>query len=147
MTLKNNFAKALNSIITKGGTQIRVRYFSQTVGSVYDDDTTLTISGNDLWTSGIHLPLSKQFGGPDRILVEQGKLSQDDSKLFTHGSLLFTSGVIQVKINVGSPLNPDREYTMVPLGPTSVSVSATPIYRTVYLRKVGGVGSLLGETS
>ena len=145
MSLKQNFAKALNSIITKGGTQIRVRYFSQTVGSVYDDDTTLAVSGNDLWTSGVFLPLSNQVGGPDRILVEQGKLSNDDSKLFTHGSLIFTSGVTQVKINIGSPLNPDKEYSMLQIGPTSHSVSETPIYRTVYLRKIGGVGSLLGE--
>ncbi len=145
MSLKQNFANALNSIITKGGTQIRVRYFSQTVGSVYDDDTTLAASGNDLWTSGVFLPLSQQLGGPDRILVEQGKISHDDSKLFTHGSLLFTSGVTQVKINIGSPLDADREYSMIPLGPTSASVSNTPIYRTVYLRKIGGLGSYLGE--
>ena len=79
MSLKNNFARALNDIITKGGTQIRVRYFSQTVGSVFDDDTVLAISGNDLWTSGVFLPLSRQVGGPDRIVVEQGKLSNDDS--------------------------------------------------------------------
>ena len=145
MSLKQNFAKALNDIITKGGTQIRVRYFNQTVGSIFDDDTTLAVSGNDLWTSGVFLPLSKQIGGPDRILVEQGKLSNDDSRLFTHGSLLFTSGVTQVKINIGSPLDADREYSLLQVGPTSHSVSDTPIYRTVYLRKIGGVGSLLGE--
>jgi hypothetical protein len=145
MALKDSLARSMQRIITKGGTQIRVRYFSQTLGSVYDDDTTLAVSGNDLWTSGVFLPLSKQLGGPDRILVEQGKLSQEDSKLFTHGSLLFTSGVTQVKINIGSPLNADREFTMIPLGPTIASVSEVPIYRTVYLRKVGGTGSLLGE--
>ena|SRR3990167_3102496 len=145
MSLKNKFALALNSIINKTGTQIRVRYFTQTVGSVWDDDTSLVQSGNDLWTSGVFLPLSNQVGGADRMLVEQGRIQYDDTKLFMHGSLLLISGNIQLKIHIGSPISPSKEYSVIPPGPIGYSVQDTPIYKFAYIRRIGGVGSLLGE--
>ena len=56
--LQNGFNK-LNRL---AGKQIRLRYFTTTIGSVYDDDVTLTQTGNDLWTSGIVLPINATDG-------------------------------------------------------------------------------------
>ena len=141
--MKQRLAAALQKIVSRAGTPIRVRYFAITPGSVYDDDVSLSISGNDLWTSGIMLPLSTGVGGADSMLIEQGKVLHNDSKLFLHGSLLLTGSEMQVKFQIGSPTG--DEYSVIPPGPIKVSVQNEPIYKKVFVRRIGNVGSLLGE--
>ena len=142
MTVQNKFAGAFNSIINKVGTQIKIQYFTQTVGSVWDDDITLTQSGVDLWTSGVVLPLSQQRGSSESVLLEQGKLINDDKKLFIHGSLILTGSEMSISIQTGSPTGDN--FTMLDSN-IRVDVSNTPIYRKVFLRLIGGTGSLQGE--
>jgi len=55
MTVSNKFAAAFNNIINRAGAQIKVQRFTQSFGSVWDDDVTLTQTGGDLWTSGVVL--------------------------------------------------------------------------------------------
>ena len=144
MTVQSQLAAGLRKIIERAGTPIRVRYFTLGYGSVWDDDVTLTISGNDLWTSGIVLPINTQRGTFDSILVEQGKLIEGDVKLFTHGSLLITGSQFMFRIQIGSTTS-GLEYTMITPGVISHEVSNTKIYKTIYLRQIGINGSLLGE--
>ena len=141
--MKTRLAAALQKIIKRAGTPIRVRYFTLGHGSVYDDDTTLAQSGNDLWTSGVVLPISTGIGGADSLLIEQGKVLHNDTKLFLHGSLLLTGSEMQVKIKIGSPSG--DEYSIIPPGPIKVSAQGEPIYKKGFVRRIAGVGSLLGE--
>lgn len=144
MTLQNKFAGAFNNIINRVGTQIKIQYFKAIPGSVWDDDVILTISGNDLWTSGVVLPLSHQRGSSESVLLEQGGLINDDRKLFIHGSLILTGSdrSRSISIQIGSPTG--ENFTMLDNN-IRVNVSDVPIYRKVFLRRIGGVGSLLGE--
>jgi hypothetical protein len=139
--LQTRLSQGFNKLIDRAGTPIRVQYFTQAIGSVWDDDASLTQSGTDLWTSGIHLPLNNSQLG-DAALIEQGKLIQNDSKLFLHGSLLLVGSEYTIKINVGSP---GTSYMPIIPGPVSYSVSSTPIYKKLFIREIGGTGSIFGE--
>ncbi|MCH7535025.1 MAG: hypothetical protein IH948_04665 [Bacteroidetes bacterium] len=141
MVLKQRLAAGIQKLIDRNGTAIRIRYFTQTIGSVWDDDSTLAVDSN-LWTSGIILPLNLKQGSSDSIALEQGKLIEQDRKLFVHGSLILTGSEIQLKIQIGSPTG--DEYSMLPVV-IRVDAQNEPIYKQVYIRQIGGVGSLLGE--
>jgi len=142
MSLKDNFAAGFDRLNRIAGKQIRIRYFTQTIGSVWDDEVTLAQSGTDLWTSGIVLPLDNRSGSTDSVLVEQGKLIDDDQKLFVTGSLNLTGSELQVKIGLGSPAA--EEFTLVPLGAISAEVQDQKIYRKAFIRRLT-TGSILGE--
>lgn len=143
--LRQRLNQALQNIINRAGTPIRVQYFSSTIGSVYDDDVTWSKSGNDLWTSGVVLPLNSSRNSTDSILLEQGKIINDDKKIFVHGSLVFTGSEMLVSIRIGSPgNNKDNQFTLLSFS-QRYDVQDTPIYKQVYIRQIGGTGSLLGQ--
>jgi len=143
MPLRERLAAGLQSIITRAGTPIRVQYFEHVYDDVYDDSSILTQSGGDLWTSGVILPIL-QSNSSEAILVEQGKLLLDDKKLFVHGSLTFVGSELTASIRLGSPGNEsDKQYSLLNFN-RRVEVSNTPIYRQVYIRAIGGTGSLYG---
>ena len=144
--ISSRLAGALNNLITRAGTPIRVQYFETLFDdNTFDDSVVLTQSGGDHWTSGIIFPLSNKPGHSDSLLLEQGKLINGDSKLFLHGSLLITGSELVIKITVGSPASPDTNYSIIPPGPISHIISNVPIYKVCYVRRIGGTGSLLGE--
>ena len=143
MTIQNDLAQGFNKIINRVGTTIKVQYFTSTIGSVYDDDVTWALSGTEIWTSGLILPLSQQEGSSESILVEQGKLINDDKRLYLHGSLILTGSEMTVTVQVGSPTG--ENYSMIDTS-LRFDVSNIPIYKKVFLRNIGGVGSLLGES-
>ncbi|MHA1868750.1 MAG: hypothetical protein ACTSXD_11960 [Candidatus Heimdallarchaeaceae archaeon] len=143
MTIASELSKDFNSVL-KYGEQIRIKYYnvSYSAGSYYDDDVTLTKSGSDLWTSGLVQPLDKTTGGYDALLLQQGKITLDDKKVYINGSIQ-TSGTGPIKIGIGSP--PDREYQIMNEGQTiQWTVNGSPIYKKVYLRFLPG-GSFIGE--
>jgi len=139
MSTSNSLQQGFNSIITKAGTQVRLKYYSQGYDDVYDDSVTLVQSGADLWTSGIVLAISSGKG-QDNLLLEQGKLTNSDKKLFLNGSLLLTGNKMQVKFMIGSP---GYEYSILPDGTSTHEVEGQTIYTKVYLRRL--TGSLIGE--
>ncbi len=122
------------------GQLVRIRYFNPSfgAGSYYDDDVTLTVSGN-LWISGVVQPIDASRGSSDAILVEQGKLLTDDTKLYIDGTV-DTSGTL--RIGLGSP--PTDEYSLLPEGVINWKVNAEPIVNKLYIRRLT-TGSLLGE--
>ena len=142
-TLSAGFA----NIVGKAGKPIRVRYFSETIGSVYDDEVTLTeVTGSEVWTSGIVMPLSNKYGSEDVILAEQGKLTTQDQRLYVNGSLDFTGtgSYFKVKIGMyGSPTQTDN-YTLIPLGGIPYEVEGIQIHKKTYIRRLTN-GSLIGE--
>ena len=144
MDISQQLAYGLNQLINRSGKIIRIRYFTQSLGSIYDDDVTLTISGNDVYTSGIVLPINSKEGTFENLMVEQGKLNPWDQRLYTHGSLLFNSGALNVKIGLGSPTSNTEQYSIIPLGGITAEANASQIYKKLYIRRLP-LGSLQGE--
>lgn len=142
--LANRLAAGLDKIITRAGTPFRIAYFTSTIGSVFDDDVTLTQSGNDLWTSGVVMSLDTSQGSYDSVLLEQGKLITDDKRLFIHGSLLLTGSELHVRILLGSAeVGVLPEYTLIDRH-IRIEASNVPIYKKIFIRQIVG-SALLGE--
>jgi len=135
------FATGFQRILNKAGQKIKITYFNQTVGSVWDDDTTLTTSGT-LWLSGIVLPIGTS--SDDSILIQQGRLLNGDKKLYIHGSIALSTGsVMQVKFQVGSPIG--SKYSLLSDGTINTNYAGTDIYKRVYIRLLT-TGSIIGES-
>lgn len=140
--IENRLIAGLNRIKTLAGKPIEIRYYSKTTGSIYDDDLTLSQSGNSIWTSGVIFPLNEKS---DLSLIEQGKISTNDLKLYITGSLSLgfeTGSIVVTKIGIGSP-----PIYYKPLEPISKGYEAAgvSIYKKVYIEKIQG-GSYIGES-
>ena len=148
MTVSNTLAAGFGKIVDKAGKPIRIRYFATEAGSVWDDEVTLTeITGSEVWTSGIVLPLTNKFGSEDVVLVEQGKLRNQDQKLYVNGSLDFTGIGSNLKVKIGmngSPTQTDN-YTLIPFGGIPFEVGGDQIYKKSYIRRLP-TGSLIYES-
>jgi len=126
---------ALNRTIELAGTPLRIRYFTQTVGSVWDDEVSLAQSGTDFWTSGVVFPVRGREGSNESVLLQQGKLIDSDKKLFIGGSITFTSGSQMTDVQIGSP---GQLYTTIPDGGIMYETEATPVYKVQFLRRLTG---------
>ncbi len=143
MTIVSDFQNGVAEAITFGQ-QLRIKYYNvgYGAGSYYDDDITLTQSGSNFWTSGVILPISNSRGSSDAVLLEQGKVLTNDTKLYIDGSIP-TSGVI--KIGLGSYTNMSGcEYSVIEEGVMKWNVNAVPILKKLYIRRLP-TGSLMGE--
>lgn len=144
MGLHSKFSGGVDRLIRSAGTQIRIRYFQPTIGSVWDDDlTALPQSGNDLWTSGIVYPVGglSREGSNESVLMEQGKLIDTDKTLWTNGSLGFTGSVLMIDILVGSGTNNDL-YTTIENGGQVWEIQGKAVYHKQWIRLLTA-GSLL----
>ena len=142
--LPNTLAAGFRQIISRAGKPIVIKYFEQTTGSVWDDEVTLAQSGTDLWISGVVLPLDTTEGSFDSVLLEQGKLINEDQRLFVAGSIGLTGSDLQVRVGLGSPA---REFfTTQPIGTIAPEASNTQIYRKAFITRITSTGSLLGES-
>ena len=148
MTITDSLSAGFIKVVDKAGKPIRIRYYTQTVGTVYDDDVTLTaVPGSEVWTSGVVMPLSNRHGSNDVLLVEQGKLLNHDQRLYVNGSLDFTGAGSNFKVKIGmngSPAQTDN-YTIVPMGGVPYEVAGTNVYKKVFIRRLTN-GSFIGET-
>ena len=141
MTLKDTLSAGFNSLVNKAGKQIRIKYYTQVIGSVWDDETVLTLDSTT-WTSGIVLPINATRGSYESILMEQGKLLGHDQRLYVSGGLTLTGSALQIKIGLGSP--PAEEFTIVPEGIIMAEAENQEIYKKVFIRRLT-TGSLVGE--
>jgi hypothetical protein len=134
---KSNLTAGFNKIVSLIGRPILITTFNYSIGtgSVYDDDVVFTGS-SVLATSGIIFPLEPS-SSQDGVLMEQGKLTPNDLKLYITGSI--TLGSI-VKIGIGSP----AEFTcqIMPNGTLSYEVENSKIYKKVYLKR--NLGPIIG---
>jgi len=126
------------------GQPVRFKYYEPTIagaGSYYDDDVSLAQSGNDLWTSGLHFPISTtgRLSSSESILMQQGKILENDLRLYVEGGIQ-TSGI--VKIGLGSP--PINEYKIIEDGVQSWELNGSPAYKKLFIRVLTN-GSFIGE--
>ncbi len=147
MTNASDFQTAFSDL-REYGQICRFRYYDSvlTAGSYYDDDVVLNISGNDLWVSGIVLPISNSRGSSDSVLLEQGKILMSDSKLYVAGSIT-TSGIFKVGLGsatVGNP--PGGEFSMLGDGVKLWTVNDTDIFKKIFIRRLT-TGSFIGEAT
>jgi len=139
MTIVQDFQNGVDEAL-EFGQQLRFKYFNViNVGEYYDDDIKLVQSGTDLWTSGVILPINGERGSNDAVLLEQGKILTNDTKLYIAGTIN-TSGTLRV--GLGSPI--DGEYSLLSQGVTKWNVNQTAILKKLYVRKLL-TGSLTGE--
>ena len=140
MTIVNDFQRGVDEAL-KFGQQLRIKYYNISfgAGSYYDDDITLTQSGTNFWTSGVILPINTTQGSSDAVLLGQGKLFTNDTKLYIDGRVE-TSGII--KIGLGSPIT--NEYSLIPTGVTKWDVNQIHILKKLFIRSLP-TGSLEGE--
>lgn len=121
-----------------------MRYYTATIGgggSYYDDAFSLAASGNAVWASGLIQPLqTNDKGGDDAFLFQQGRILEDDSKMYLLGDIQ-TSGI--VKVGVGSPTI-SRQYKIIPEGSHHWKINNEPGLKKIYLRALP-LGSLAGE--
>lgn len=147
MGIANSLQKGLDRITSLAGKQIIIRYYSGAVDSVYDDELTLAISGTVFYGSGIIMPLDLSRGSEDAILVEQGKLQDNDKKIFVSGNTLFTGSDHMAKVFLGSQtlLGSIAAYSVIERGTFAPEVEGIPVYKKAYIRLLP-TGSFVGET-
>jgi len=136
MTISTTLQDGFNKIIANAGTQIKLRYFNMTIGSVWDDEATLSQSGADLWTSGLIQPVTDREGTSDSLLLEQGKLINADKKLFLTGSLMTTGSINKFDVQIGSPIG--DVYTSIPDGAEVWESNGQKVYKKQYIRRLTG---------
>jgi len=131
----------VNALIDEHGVTCRFRYFTPSYDSTdYDGYDSLAISGTDVWTSGLKQPLDKKWGSNDGILLQEGKLLQNDNRLYIKGNIS-TSGTL--KIQIGSPSGEQYAIVNSP-GDISWDINNIPVYKKLYLRVLTN-GSIAGE--
>lgn len=143
MTIISDFQNGVLEAL-KFGQQLRIKYYNVGfgAGSYYDDDVQLTQSGADYWISGVVLPISNTRGSSDAVLLEQGKILMNDTKLYIRGAIN-TSGTI--KIGLGSYTNMSGcEYSLLSEGVTKWDVNNVPILKKLFIRLLTN-GSFAGE--
>lgn len=120
------------------GRTLRVRYYTNSPGSVWDDENVWTQSGTDLYISGAVLKIDSSRGSEDAVLLEQGRIRYDDTKLYVNGSIQTNSGNRVFTMTV-SGLN--RVYQELPVGVYTPQYLGTDIMKKVYVRETH-LGSL-----
>jgi len=141
MTIVGDFQTGVAEAL-KFGQQVRIKYYNVLYIGDYDDDISLTISGTETWTSGVILPIANTRGSSDAILLEQGKILTNDTKLYIDGRIS-TAGTI--KIGLGSPTI-SGEYSLLSEGIMKWDVNEVPILKKIYIRRLTN-GSLVGEAN
>ncbi|KKL81184.1 hypothetical protein LCGC14_1997280 [marine sediment metagenome] len=135
MGVLNNLQKGFNNTIKLAGRPITIRHLVGVTGSVWDDEVAWVVSGADVSTSGVIMNLQ----GQDSLLVEQGKLMNDDKRLYISGGINLTGSDWQAKIIIG-----DEAYSLASPGVTAPEVQGTRVYKRAFIRRLP-TGSLIGE--
>lgn len=131
-------SEALRHQITLAGRPLRIRYYTETIGSVWDDERILSLSGTDIYISGIIQKIDSTKGSEDQVLQEEGRIKFDDSKMFVAGSIDTTSGARIFTISISGLNTVYREITQGAIMPQYYGDN---IYKKLYLRFLEG-GSL-----
>ena len=124
----------LNHQIKLAGNVFRVRYYTETIGSVWDDDRTLAKSGNDVYTSGIFLNIDATRGSADQILLEQGRIQYNDSKIYIGSQINTTSGALVFTIAISGASSVEKVYKEITPGMIMPQYFANNIYKKLYVR-------------
>jgi len=115
------------------GEPIRFRYYTEGIGSVWDDERTLTKSGNDFYISGTFLEINTTKGSDDSVLLEQGRIKHGDTKLIISGGILTTSGAL---VFTASKSGADIVYEEIEIGGHAPSYYGQNAYKIIYMRQL-----------
>lgn len=140
MGFNDKAVAALDKVINTVGTQIRVRYYDVVFDDVYDEGIELLQSGNDVWTSGVIIPVNSLQGSNESTLVQQGRLIDSDRKLYVSGNLLLNGSEYTVDILIGpSGTTPTGElFTTIPIDATTWEAEGQPVYKKQFIRRLTG---------
>lgn len=133
MTLISNGFNYMNRF---GGRPLRIRYYTETIGSVWDDQRTLAKSGNDLYISGILQEVNGTKGSDDAVLLEEGRLKYGDQKIFISGSIDTTSGARVFTLALSGASTTEVIYREIEPGAHKGEWAGQDIYKLVYLREL-----------
>lgn len=130
-------------LLKQGGRPIRFRYYSETIGSVWDDDRTLAKSGNDYYTSGLFQQITPDTvkGSDDAQLIEEGRIRFGDMKCYVSGNIPFASGSIQFTLSTSGVSSVETIYRNILPGLHSTQYFGQEIMNVLYLRELSN-GSL-----
>lgn len=132
------FQDAFNFLANNTGNVFRIQYFTESIGSVWDDDRIIAKSGNDLWVSGVLINIDSTEGSADENLLEQGRIKYEDSKFIVGGSVDTTSGT---RIFTIMPSGTNRVFREILPGMSLPNWRGAPTMKTIYVRELQG-GSL-----
>jgi len=94
-----------------------------------------------VWVSGIPLPIDTSRGSSDAVLLEQGYLLTNDTKLYVRGAIN-TSGTY--RIGFLQVIHQQMNMVVLPDGVITWNVNAEDVVNKLYLRRLT-TGSLAGE--
>lgn len=113
------------------GRTLRVRYYTEIIGSVWDDERTVALSGADIYISGTVHKIDTTEGSTDKVLLEQGRIDFNDTVFFVAGSLDTVSGAKVFTIAISGP---DEVFRNVTPGVIQPQYLGDTVYRKVYGR-------------
>jgi len=110
---------------------------SGTFSNVACGGTMVGVAGDAsaVWVSGIVQPVTAPEGSTEAVLVNQGKLSTADTRLYVNGSIAFNGSTFTVDVMVGSPAG-DLYSTIQ--GGVDWPIASTPVYTKQYIRRLTG---------
>lgn len=127
MTLRTDVQGLLNS----RGEIVRVKLYTISGATTgYDDDVVLSQSGNSVFTSGLVQPIGK--GSTEALLLQQGKLTPNDYKLFLDASVDISGQ--KVIFDIGSPNY--ISYSIAEAGAQTWRDEATDIYHKIFIKRL-----------
>lgn len=133
MVKANELQNTIQDVINTNGTSARFRYYSMTdTDSSYDDSYEYAQSGTDVWVSGLQQPIKGARGSSEARLIEQGKLTTEDSRLYVLGTVV-TSGAA-IKIGLGSPNT--KQFSLLGEGIESWPIGSEIVYKKMFIREL-----------
>jgi len=133
MVKANELQNTIQDVINTNGTSARFRYYSMTdTGSYYDDSYAYVQSGTDVWVSGLQQPIKGREGSSEARLIEQGKLTTNDSRLYVLGTVV-TSGAA-IKVGLGSPNT--QQFSLLAEGIESWPIGSEIVYKKMFIREL-----------
>lgn len=132
-----------NNIVGIHGEIFRIKYYTTSGATTnYNDDNALTVSGVNVWVSGILFSVSSDPKGSDEaLLMEQGVIKYGDNILYLGGTVSLSGAAI--KIGLGSPIIAE-EYQMLHRGVTNYTIQNQDTYKKTFIRLLNN-GSFINE--
>lgn len=95
----------------------------------YDDD--IVVGGSTIsYVSGLIFPISNKMGSDEQILLQQGKITNQDKKIYITGdTAINASGLI---VGIGSPST--EYYKVINEGVIMFELNGSPVYKKLFLR-------------
>lgn len=133
MALAAELQEDFINTVQEYGTNIRLIQYVDTYSGTQYDDAYLTVSGATFWTWGRLDPINRADinTSDEKKLVDAGKLSLNDSKLFLPGSYNDVDTFTQ--FGLGSP-TPSNIYTMIQGGKVPYYEAGSVIYNKIFVR-------------